>query len=126
MIDVAVIALQATDGGLPADTGLGAARAVVALVAVLVLLGGFLWLLRRGTLAAASRGGRQVMAVESAISLGDRRSLVIVSVEGRRLLLGVAPAQVALVTELAPPAPAPSFGTALAGALSPDHREART
>ena len=37
------------------------------------------------------------------VPLGDRRSLVIVSVEGRRLLLGLTPAQVSLVTELAPP-----------------------
>jgi flagellar biogenesis protein FliO len=41
-----------------------------------------------------------VVTVETAVSLGDRRSLVIVSVEGRRLLLGLTPGQIALVTEL--------------------------
>ena len=42
---------------------------------------------------------------ETATSLGERRQLVIVDVEGRRFLLGVTQSTVALVTELqaAPP-----------------------
>ena len=36
--------------------------------------------------------------------LGERRSLVIVSVEGRRLLLGLTPGQISMVTELGTPA----------------------
>jgi flagellar biogenesis protein FliO len=52
------------------------------------------------------------MSVESAVSLGERRSLVIVTVEGRRLLLGVAPNSVSLVTELGQ-----SFGGVLAGTV---------
>ena len=32
--------------------------------------------------------------------LGERRSLMVVAVEGRRLLLGLTPMQVSLVTEL--------------------------
>jgi flagellar biogenesis protein FliO len=31
------------------------------------------------------------MSVETALSLGERRSLVVVTVENRRLLLGLAP-----------------------------------
>jgi flagellar biogenesis protein FliO len=38
--------------------------------------------------------------VETAIPLGERRSLVIVSVEGRRLLLGLTTTNISLVTEL--------------------------
>ncbi len=34
--------------------------------------------------------------------LGERRSLVIVAVEGRRLLLGLTPTQISMVTELGP------------------------
>lgn len=68
-----------------------------ALVVVIVLLAGVLWLLRRGT--GLGRAGA-TMSVETALSLGERRSLVIVAVEGRRLLLGVAPTSVTLVTEL--------------------------
>jgi flagellar biogenesis protein FliO len=45
------------------------------------------------------------------VALGERRSLVIVSVEGRRLLLGLTPTSMSLVAELpsaalqAPPPP---------------------
>lgn len=76
---------------------------------VLALLALLAWLAKR-TLAARKAGG--VMTVETALSLGDRRSLVIVAVENRRLLVGVAPGQVGLVTELR----APSFDQAMATA----------
>jgi flagellar biogenesis protein FliO len=70
-----------------------------AVTIVLALLAAFLWLLKSGRLGpVASR--RSAVAVETAVSLGDRRQLVIVSVEGRRLLLGLTAAQVTLVTEL--------------------------
>lgn len=72
-------------------------RMFAALSVVLALLAGLGWLLRRGVLARRSSGA---LAVESALPLGERRSLVIVAVEGRRLLLGLAPGQVSLVTEL--------------------------
>jgi flagellar protein FliO/FliZ len=74
-------------------------RMLAALAVVLGLLGGLAWLLRRGTLIRRRGTG---MGVESAISLGERRSLVVVSVEGRRLLVGLAPNHVSLVTELGP------------------------
>jgi flagellar protein FliO/FliZ len=73
-------------------------EALVATTIVIALLGATLWLLRKG-LGRQSRGPGG-MAVESSLSLGERRSLVVVSVEGRRLLLGVAPGQVRLVSEL--------------------------
>jgi len=72
-----------------------------ALVVVLALLAGLAWALRRGLLA---RRNGQMLAVETALALGDRRSLVVVTVEGRRLLLGLTPGQVSLVTELQAPA----------------------
>jgi len=77
--------------------------------AVLALLAATVWALRA---TAASRRARQGLAVESALSLGDKRSLVIVVIEGRRLLVGVAPGGVSLITELHPP-----FGDALAQSL---------
>ena len=74
-------------------------------LAVLIVLGlvtALAWLLRRGSLGALTgRGG--AISVETAVALGERRSLVIVSVEGRRLLVGVAPGGVSLVTELHAP-----------------------
>ena len=75
----------------------------VSLLAVLALTGGCLWALKRGVLRAGAFGGRSAVTVETAVSLGERRSLVIVVVEGRRLLLGATPASLSLLTELAPP-----------------------
>ena len=97
-----------------------------ALAVVLVLLAGAAWLLRRGVLGRRAQGG---LGVESMLALGERRSLAIVTVEGRRLLVGLAPNNVSLVTELglASPKPAggggttPSFDAAFAKAL--DGRE---
>lgn len=72
-------------------------RTFAALAVVGALLALTVWALSR---ANQARRGRQLMAVESALPLGEKRSLVVVTVEGRRLLLGVAPGGVSLVTEL--------------------------
>jgi flagellar protein FliO/FliZ len=79
------------------DPVMPGARAMLAVAVVIGLLALAAWLLRRH---APSRGMRQAVTVETAVSLGDRRSLVIVGVEGRRLLLGLTPGSVSLVTEL--------------------------
>jgi flagellar biogenesis protein FliO len=101
MMPVLALALTQAAPEWPEAGGLSLLRAIVALAAVAVALGAFVWVLRRGTFAL---GGRRrtsgAPSVETAIPLGDRRSLVIVSVEGRRLLLGLSPVQVALLTEL--------------------------
>ena len=78
---------------------------LLAVTIVLGLVAVLAWLARRGHLGQLSAKGAGV-AVETAISLGERRQLVIVVVEGRRLLLGVTAAQVTLVTELNPGMPA--------------------
>jgi flagellar protein FliO/FliZ len=80
-------------------------NAFLAVVIVLELVAAMAWLLRRGSFGAL--GGRTgAINVETAVALGERRSLVIVSVEGRRLLLGLTPTTMQLVTELqAPPPP---------------------
>jgi flagellar protein FliO/FliZ len=74
----------------------------LAVLIVLAMVATLAWLLRSGRLGPLRARGS---AIETAISLGERRSLVIVSVEGRRLLLGVTSAQVSLVTELQARAP---------------------
>ena len=90
-------------------------RTLAGLTVVLGLLVGLAWLLRRGVLLKRTSGA---LGIETALPLGDRRSLIIVTVEGRRLLVGLSPNQVSLVTELqAPPAvPAPTFADAIARA----------
>jgi flagellar biogenesis protein FliO len=75
-------------------------QTILTIVISLAVLGALAWVLRRG---AATRRSRLPVSVETAVPLGERRSLVIVAVEGRRLLLGLTPAQVTLVTELQPP-----------------------
>ena len=79
--------------------GPGVVRTLLSLMVVIGLMAGCLWLIRRGGWQGGRKGTRAVQ-VETAVALGDRRQLVIVQVEGRRLLLGVTPMQVSLVTEL--------------------------
>jgi len=71
----------------------------LATLIVLALMAALAWLVRRGPLARFAASGKPV-AVETAIPLGERRSLVIVAVEGRRLLLGMTSTNISLVTEL--------------------------
>lgn len=83
--------------------GAGAWRGIVSLVLVLGLIALLAWLLRRGSLGVfglTPGRARGPVAVEAAVPLGERRSLMVVSVEGRRLLLGLTPSTVSLVTEL--------------------------
>jgi flagellar biosynthetic protein FliO len=79
-------------------------NSTVAALIVLALMGVFAWLVRSGRLGRLTARA-SLISVETATSLGDRRQLVIVGVEGRRFLLGVTQTHVALVTELnaAPP-----------------------
>lgn len=77
-------------------------RMAVSLAAVVALLAAFVWALRRGSLRLSALAPRGSIFVETAASLGDRRSLAIVSVEGRRLLVGLTPTAVSLITDLGP------------------------
>ncbi len=88
------------DAWVPPGPGWGYQLLVGSLI-VLALLGGGAWLMRRGLLP---RRAHAAVAIETAVPLGERRSLVIVAVEGRRLLLGLTPASVSLVTTLEPQA----------------------
>jgi flagellar protein FliO/FliZ len=96
-------------------TGLGF-QSLFAVVLVLGLVAALAWLLRRGGFGSLRPGSRTI-TVETAVPLGERRSLVIVAVEGRRLLLGMTPGQISMVTELdavpaTPEAPASPGGAA--------------
>jgi len=82
-------------------------RSWLSVVAVLALLVVALWGLRRGALRLPALARRSPILVETATSLGERRSLAIVSVEGRRLLIGLTPSTVSFLTDLGS-APAPT------------------
>ena len=77
-------------------------QSFVGMLVVLGLVAALAWMARRGTFAAALRRGPRPIAVETAVPLGERRSLVIVAVEGRRILLGLTPGAISMVTELGP------------------------
>lgn len=92
-------------------------QSITAVLVVLGLVAALAWLAHRGALGPIAARGRAVI-VESAVSLGERRSLVVVAVEGKRLLLGVTPQQITLVAELAM-TPAPAVPTELPGRPRP-------
>lgn len=103
--------LFALQEGIPfaADPTPVGGRAMATAIIVVALLAALAWYLRQRLPAARQR---QAITIETAVSLGERRSLVIVTVENRRLLLGLTPQQVSLVSELrvaVPAPPAPSF-----------------
>jgi flagellar biogenesis protein FliO len=77
------------------------ARSLASLLVVVALLLLFIWGLRRGMLRVGPFAPRTNMVIETAMALGDRRSLVIVAVEGRRLLLGLSGGGISLLTDLA-------------------------
>ena len=72
----------------------------LAVVLVLALVGGLAYVARRGAFGALNKRGP--VSVETAVPLGERRSLVIVAVEGRWLLLGLSPSHVSMLVELSP------------------------
>ncbi len=75
-------------------------RTVVSLGAVLALLAVFVWALRRGTIRLSSFAPKGTIAIETATALGDRRQLAIVTVEGRRVLVGMTPTTISFIAEL--------------------------
>jgi flagellar protein FliO/FliZ len=97
----ALIAQTTPDSSaIPGISGGEALRSLMAVFVVFGLLALLAWAGKRGWLGGMARQGKSAVKVESAVPLGERRSLMIVSVEGRRLLIGLTPMQVSLVTEL--------------------------
>jgi flagellar biosynthetic protein FliO len=106
---------QAAEPAWPAAEGLSAMRGLVSVAVVIGLLGLFVWVVRRGTFGVAPGRRSTTASVEATLPLGERRSLVVVTVEGRRLVLGLTPVQVSLLTELGPRPP--GFDVALQARL---------
>lgn len=78
-------------------------RTVGSLAAVLGLLALFVWALRRGAIRLSALAPKGGIAIETATSLGDRRSIAIVGVEGRRFLVGLTPTTISFLSDLTPP-----------------------
>lgn len=113
-------------GGLTADAShasvfSGLMPLLVGMGVVVLVLGGLLWLVRRRF--GPTGPARIDCSVVGALALGPRERLVVVRVEGKRLLVGVTNNAIGLLCELpenaaTPSASAPAgFGTALAQAF---------
>jgi flagellar biosynthetic protein FliO len=83
------------------------------LVVVVVLAYGVLALLRRYSLVGLPGQRRGALQVQEAITLAPNRALYLVRAGNRRLLLGVTPSQITLLTELAPEESGAPFAAAL-------------
>lgn len=82
-----------------ATTGVsGVAYVTVALAIVLALVYGAAWALRR--LRSLQRGAQSALAVVEAISVGTKERAVLIRVNDRHVLLGVAAGQVNLLLDL--------------------------
>jgi flagellar protein FliO/FliZ len=83
----AVPAAAAQNAGTP-----GVGRVVISLILVLALLLGGAWLTRR--VSGMTGGGTPRLRMLANISLGARERAVLIAVDGREVLLGVAPGNV--------------------------------
>lgn len=113
-------------GGLTADPShasvfSGLMPLLVGMGAVVLVLGGLLWLVRR---RFGPTGPTKIdCSVVGGLAVGPRERLVVVRVEGKRLLLGVTGSAIGLLCELpdvaaSPSTPAPAgFSAALAQAF---------
>ncbi len=83
----------------PVSTAGSMAQMTLGLLVVLGLVFAMAWMLRRFKLFG-SRGQIGIEVLQG-VSLGNKERAVVIRVQGRRLLLGVAPGCVSLLTELA-------------------------
>ena len=101
---------QAAASPPAADIGASLWQLALGLAAVLALLVGSLWLLKR--LAGPRAGSPGLMRVVAATAVGTRERVVIVEVGTTWLVLGVAPGQVSALAEVPRQASVPAAAPA--------------
>ncbi len=84
---------------LPVTGAAGVSHVGLAMLVVLMLIFVAAWAMRKFKFSPHRQLSK--LEVVQGISLGARERAVIINVQGKRLLLGVAPGQVSLLTELA-------------------------
>jgi flagellar biogenesis protein FliO len=82
------------------DAGLSAIRALAALVIVLSLFFGGVWLYRRTQRLAWRKNGLPKLAILESRPLGNHYALYVVGYEQQRLLIGSSPAGLSLLSQL--------------------------
>lgn len=80
-------------------------KMLLGLLGVLAVIGALVWLSRR--LNVNIPGANQQMKVVSALSIGIKEKLIVVQVDGERLLLGVTPQSIRLLKTLDADTPLP-------------------
>lgn len=70
------------------------------LMAILILMVGALYLFKKFMGARLSSGGKNEIKLISSFFLGNREKLIVVEVEGKKLLLGVTSNNISLLKEL--------------------------
>lgn len=91
-------AADAVTGNNAADLGASALQMVFGLIAVLTLLLGTLWLLKRISQPRGTAAG--LMRVIAGVAVGPRERVVILELGNSWLVLGVAPGQVTTLAEI--------------------------
>ncbi|MGD9843001.1 MAG: flagellar biosynthetic protein FliO [Steroidobacteraceae bacterium] len=86
--------------GLPESGASSMGKVTVALMVILMLLFAAAWMMRQFKLFG--RSGQAEIEVMQGISLGHKERAVLIKVQNRRLLIGVAPGCVNLLMELSP------------------------
>ncbi len=94
------------------DAGLSAIRTVAALIIVLGLFFGGVWLFRNSQRVAWRKGGLPKLAILESRPLGNRYALYVVGYEQQRLLIGSSPSGLSLLSQLPAAAAAPAEAVA--------------
>ncbi len=99
LLAAAPVASETTPGSAASPMGTGMVlEMVVVLAAVIILILGLGWLIKRvGHFPAAGKG---MVRILGGVSLGPREKAVILEAGNRRLLVGVAPGRVQTLCEL--------------------------
>ncbi len=113
--------VPALAGGLP-DMGASVLRVVGALIVVVGIFLGGVWLFRNWQRLAVRRGGAPKLNVLEVRSLGQRQAIYVVAYQQQRMLLASSPAGIALLSHLPaeesePAAPAPGGRMSFADAF---------
>jgi flagellar biogenesis protein FliO len=94
------------------DAGLSAIRTLAALIIVLCLFFGGVWLYRHTQRLAWRKTGPPKLAILESRPLGNRYALYVVGYEQQRMLIGSSPAGLSLLSQLPPAAAAPQEAVA--------------